>query len=347
MLDKLTYESAGVSRERSDEAIGYIKDLVKKTYGAGVLSDIGGFGAFFAFPLERYKDPVLVSGTDGVGTKLKIAFLLDRHDTVGIDLVAMCANDIIVHGATPLFFLDYIAMGHLVPDKVQKIVEGIIEGCQQARCSLIGGETAEMPDFYEKDEYDLAGFIVGVVEREKIIDGSEIAVGHKIIGLASSGLHSNGYSLVRKLFFERLNWPLDHYIKECNRTLGEELLVPTRIYVHSVLNVIKNFHVAGMAHITGGGILGNLARILPQACKAIIKRDSWEIPPIFEIIRTLGNISWEEMWRTFNCGIGLILVVNDKQVQDVMEHLSALKERPFLIGEVVPRGEGELPVEIV
>ncbi len=347
MSNKLTYAKAGVSIERANEATLRIKNLVKETYGAGVLSDIGGFGAFFAFPSERYKDPVLVSATDGVGTKLKIAFLLDKHDTVGIDLVAMCANDIIVHGATPLFFLDYIAMGHLVPDKVQKIVEGIIEGCQQASCSLIGGETSEMPDFYKKDEYDLAGFIVGAVGRGKIIDGSDIAVGHKIIGLASSGLHSNGYSLVRKLFFERLKWSIDHYLKECDRTLGQELLIPTRIYALSILNLIKNFDIAGMAHITGGGILGNVARILPQACKGVIKKESWKIPPIFEIIQTLGNVPWEEMWQTFNCGIGLVLVINSKQTQEVMEHLSALKEKPFLIGEVAPREEHEPPVEII
>jgi len=347
MSNKLTYANSGVSIERANEAVSRIKNLVKSTYGAGVLSDIGGFGAFFALPLEKYKDPVLVSATDGVGTKLKIAFLLNKHDTVGIDLVAMCANDIIVHGATPLFFLDYIAVGQLVPDKVQKIVEGIIKGCQQARCSLIGGETAEMPDFYEKKEYDLAGFIVGVVGREKIIDGSDIAVGHKIIGLASSGLHSNGYSLVRRLFFERLKWPIDHHLKDRNRTLGEELLIPTRIYVPSILNLIKDFRIAGMAHITGGGVLGNVARILPQTCKAVIDKESWEIPPIFKIIQTLGNIPWKEMWQTFNCGIGFILVVNSKQTQDVMEYLSALKERPFLIGEIAPRGEGEPPVQII
>ncbi|HDD43449.1 MAG TPA: phosphoribosylformylglycinamidine cyclo-ligase [Candidatus Desulfofervidus auxilii] len=347
MEEELTYEKAGVSLKRASEAINRIKKLVRKTHRTSVLSDIGHFAAFFAFDKERYKDPVLVSSTDGVGTKLKIAFMLDKHNTVGIDLVAMCVNDIIVHGATPLFFLDYIATGHLSPEKIEQIMEGIVEGCAQADCAIVGGEMAEMPDFYKPGEYDLAGFVVGIVDREKIIDGSEISVGHQIIGLASSGLHSNGYSLVRKLFFEQLKWPLDKYLESCQCTLGEELLKPTRIYVPAILNILKDFRIAGMAHITGGGIPENLSRILPKGCKAVIKKGSWKIPPIFQIIQQTGKIKEEEMIRTFNCGIGLILVVNAKYCDEVMDRLRGLKETPYIIGEILERKENESIVEFV
>ncbi|HDD35225.1 MAG TPA: phosphoribosylformylglycinamidine cyclo-ligase [Candidatus Desulfofervidus auxilii] len=347
MEEELSYEKAGVSLKRADEALSRIKSLIKGTYQSSVLYDIGHFAAFFAFDKEKYNNPVLVSATDGVGTKLKIAFMLDKHDTVGIDLVAMCANDIIVHGATPLFFLDYIATGYLSPEKVEQIMKGIVEGCNQANCAIIGGEMAEMPDFYNVGEYDLAGFIVGVVNRDKIIDGSEISVGYKIIGLASSGLHSNGYSLVRKLFFEKLNWSLDRYLDTCQCTLGEELLKPTRIYVQAILNILRDFRIGGMAHITGGGIVGNISRILPKGCKAVIEKGSWDIPPIFEIIQQTGRIKEEEMLYTFNCGIGLILIVSPKDVNEIIDRLKGLKEIPYIIGEIAKREEEEPAVMFV
>ncbi|MDL1969712.1 MAG: phosphoribosylformylglycinamidine cyclo-ligase [Candidatus Desulfofervidaceae bacterium] len=347
MSEALTYDKAGVSLERAGEAVKRVKQLAKKTYQSSVLYDVGSFGGFFALRPDKYKNPVLVSSTDGVGTKLKIAFMLDKHDTVGIDLVAMCVNDIVVHGATPLFFLDYIATGYLAPEKVEMIVKGIVEGCLQAGCALIGGETAEMPDFYCPGEYDLAGFVVGVVERDKIINGSDISVGYQLIGLASSGLHSNGYSLVRKLFFEHLNWPLDKYLEECECTLGEELLKPTRIYVPTVLNLLRDFPIAGIAHITGGGLMENLSRILPRACKAVIKKGSWEISPIFDIIKYSGRIEEEEMLRIFNCGIGLVLIVNPQYTDDIMDRLRGLKENPFIIGEIEERVKNEAAVVFV
>ena len=347
MKDSLTYEKAGVSLKRANEAVSRIKTLVKKTHQSGVLYDIGHFAGFFALSQNRYKDPVLVSSTDGVGTKLKIASMMNKHNTVGIDLVAMCVNDIVVHGAIPLFFLDYIATSYLAPEKVEKIIKGIVEGCCQAGCALIGGETAEMPDFYAPGEYDLAGFIVGVVEREKIIDGSEISVGDQLIGVASSGLHSNGYSLVRKLFFEELKWSCDKYLETCQCTLGEELLRPTRIYASAVLSLLRNFQISGMAHITGGGIPENLSRILPQGCKAVIKKDSWEVPPIFNVIKKQGNIEEKEMFSTFNCGIGLILVVNPKYTEEIIQQLIGLKEQPFIIGKILERKENEGQIEFV
>ncbi len=347
MESELTYDKAGVSLERATESVARIKELVKKTYQTGVLSDIGQFGAFFAISPDRYKEPVLVSSTDGVGTKLKIAFMLDKHDTVGIDLVAMCVNDIVVHGARPLFFLDYIATGYLSPERVEAVIKGIVDGCCQAECALIGGETAEMPDFYAPGEYDLAGFVVGIVDRNKIVDGSDIAVGHKIIGIASNGLHSNGYSLVRKLFFEVLNWPLDRYLEDCECSLGEELLRPTRIYVPTVLNLLRDFQISGIAHITGGGIPENLGRILPQACKAVIKKDSWPQPPIFEIIKRTGRIKEGEMFRTFNCGIGLVLVSPAEETDEIMNRLKGLKEDAFVIGEIEKREKEEPKVIFV
>jgi phosphoribosylformylglycinamidine cyclo-ligase len=347
MEDTLTYDKAGVSLERASRSIERIKTLVKQTYQRGVLYDIGQFGAFFALSSDKYKEPVLVSSTDGVGTKLKIAFMLDKHDTVGIDLVAMCVNDIAVHGAKPLFFLDYIATGYLTPEKVEMIIKGIVEGCCQAGCALIGGETAEMPDFYAPGEYDLAGFVVGIVDRTKIIDGSDISVGHQIIGLASNGLHSNGYSLVRKLFFEFLKWPLDRYLEECECTLGEELLKPTRIYVPTILNLIRDFPIAGMAHITGGGIPENLSRILPKPCKAIIKKEAWEKPGIFQIIQRTGKIEEAEMFRTFNCGIGFILIVDSDYTDEVLSRLQAFQEKAFIIGEIGKREGNESRVVFV
>jgi len=347
MADISTYKEAGVDIDKADAFIKKIRPLVKATYRTGVLGEIGAFGGLFHLGAEKFHDPVLVSATDGVGTKIKIAILMDRHDTIGIDLVAMCVNDIIVHGATPLFFLDYLAMGSLDLDVATQLIEGITNGCRQARCSLIGGETAEMPGLYQPGDYDLAGFVVGVVERDQIIDGSDIAVGHKIIGLASSGLHSNGYSLVRRVLLERHGFQLSEEFEELGGSLGEELLKPTRIYVETVLNLLRDFPINGICHVTGGGLTDNLPRVLPKSCRAVIHRQSWPVPPIFHLLRTLGNIPEEEMLRTFNNGIGLALVVNENQVDDVTQRAEALGEMAYVIGEITARKEGEPPLVYV
>jgi phosphoribosylformylglycinamidine cyclo-ligase len=276
----------------------------------------------------------LVSSTDGVGTKLKIAFMLDKHDTVGVDLVAMCVNDIIVQGAKPLFFLDYLSMGKLDNQRAANIVKGIADGCKQAQCALLGGETAEMPGFYETHEYDLAGFAVGVVDNSKIIDGTEIRVGHQLIGIASSGIHSNGYSLVRKICFEVLKLKIDEFIPELGKTIGEELLTPTRIYAATINSLLKDLPIHGIAHITGGGIPDNLVRVVPQACSILIRDESWDVPPIFSFLQQAGNISEKEMARTFNMGLGMIVVVPDNAVLDVLQRIEAMNDRAFAIGEI-------------
>ncbi|MDP2855551.1 MAG: phosphoribosylformylglycinamidine cyclo-ligase, partial [bacterium] len=311
-----------------------IKPMVESTFRPEVLTKIGGFAGCVSLNLERYKKPILVSSTDGVGTKLKIAFLMDRHDTVGIDLVAMCVNDVVVSGAKPLFLLDYFATSTLDTEKTTKVVSGIVKGCIEAECSLIGGETAEMPGFYKEGEYDLAGFAVGIVENSQLIDGSSVTVGDKLIGIASSGLHSNGYSLVRKLLLDQHKMELEKRVEEIGEILGEELLRPTRIYVKTVLNLTRDFHIGGIAHITGGGITGNLPRIIPKGCKAIVHRGTWDIPPIFSFLKEKGKISEEEMLRTFNNGVGMILIVRPKEVEDILDRLHSLGEKAFIIGEV-------------
>jgi len=341
----VTYKDAGVDIDAGNTFVKMIKPLVKATSRPEVIADIGGFGGLFSLNTNKYKNPVLVSGTDGVGTKLKLAFMADKHDTVGIDLVAMCVNDIVVQGAEPLFFLDYLATGKLLPEKAAEIVKGISAGCIQAGCALIGGETAEMPGFYADGEYDIAGFTVGVVDRDNIIDGSSITVGDRLIGIASSGLHSNGYSLARKVIFEHLGLGIDSQLPGLDRSVGEELLTPTRIYVKSVLNLMRDFHVHGIAHITGGGLLENIPRILPHKCKAMLHRQSWEIPPLFSLLQQGGNISEEEMFRTFNCGIGMVLAVPEKETEDILIRLSGLSEQAFVIGEVVKCEEGKECVE--
>jgi len=341
MMEITTYKEAGVDIDKAEDFIHQIRPLVKSTYRTGVLGEIGGFGGLFHLDVQKYHDPVLVSATDGVGTKIKIAILMDQHDTIGIDLVAMCVNDIIVHGATPLFFLDYLAMGQLSSSTATQIVEGIAAGCRQAKCSLIGGETAEMPGFYPPGDYDLAGFVVGVVEREHLIDGSEIARGHRLIGLASSGLHANGFSLVRKVLFERRGLKVSDYIPALGSQLGQELLKPTRIYVDAVLNLLRDFPIRGMAHITGGGLTQNVPRILPRSCQAVIYPGNWPVPPIFRFLQEQGNIPEEDMWRTFNMGIGLVLVVSGNQVEEIVHRLQALNEDPFIIGDIIARKEGE------
>ena len=344
---KITYKDAGVDIDAGNTFVKMIKPLVKATSRPEVLADIGGFGGLFSLNTGKYKHPVLVSGTDGVGTKLKVAFLADRHDTIGIDLVAMCVNDIIVQGAEPLFFLDYLATAKLEPSKGASIIKGVSEGCVQAGCALIGGETAEMPGFYTGDEYDMAGFAVGVVEREKIIDGSSITVGNHLIGLASSGLHSNGYSLARKVILERMGLGINDEIPGLGKTVADELLTPTRIYVRSILNLLRDFNVSGIAHITGGGLLENIPRVLPNGCKAVVRKDSWQIPEIFQLIQKGGNIDETEMFRTFNCGIGMVIIVPEREAEDILIRLSGLNETAFHIGEVVKCEPGKECVELV
>lgn len=331
------YSEAGVDIDKGNELVSRIKSIVTPTFGRGVLTDIGGFSGLFAIGANQFDDPVLVSSTDGVGTKLNIAKQCNRHDTIGIDLVAMCVNDIAVGGAKPLFFLDYLAVGKLEVEIATEIIRGVAKGCEISKCSLIGGETAEMPGLYAEGDYDLAGFVVGIAERDKIIDGSDIKVGDRIIGLASSGLHSNGYSLVRKICFEELGYSVDKYIDEFGCTLGEELLKPTRIYSESILNLNKNFKISGLVHITGGGFIDNIPRILPQGSRAIIHYDNWEVPPVFEFLKTNGNISAKEMCRTFNMGIGMVVIVDEDVLEDVMQQLTALGEKPYQIGEIAAR----------
>ena len=337
MKKSLTYSDAGVDIDKADQFVDVIKKIANQTPRSGVMGEIGGFGGLFSLNLANIKQPVLVSSTDGVGTKLKIAFMMNKHDTVGIDLVAMCVNDIAVQGATPLFFLDYLAMGKLETQIATDIIHGISKGCIEANCSLIGGETAEMPGFYQDNEYDLAGFTVGIVDRSNIIDGTKIKAGHKLIGIASSGLHSNGYSLVRKICFDVLKLKIDDYVDPLGKTIGEEILTPTKIYSNTILGLIKNTSVYGLAHITGGGITENTVRIIPETCKVLIYKDSWDVPAVFTFLQDAGKISDMEMMRTFNSGIGLIAVVKDNDVQKIIDHASIMNEKAFLIGEVAER----------
>ena len=333
----LSYKKAGVDIDAANQSVEMIKKWVNRTRRPEVLADIGSFGGFFALNSQQYREPILVSGTDGVGTKLKIAQLVGVHDTVGIDLVAMCVNDILTHGAEPLFFLDYIALGKLTPELVENLVKGVSEGCVQAGCSLIGGETAEMPGFYKEDEYDLAGFTVGVVEKSKLINGSAIKDGDVLIGLPSSGIHSNGYSLVRKVLLEKAGLKLDEQLDGMSLTLGELLMTPTRIYVKPVLSLLNEVEIKGMAHITGGGLAENLQRIMPSGLGAVIDFDSLKIPYIFDLIARLGQVPREEMLRTFNMGTGFVIVVSPHHVNKALEHLCTSGESPILIGEVTSR----------
>jgi phosphoribosylformylglycinamidine cyclo-ligase len=337
MNESLTYQDAGVDIDKANRFIKRIQQITRQAPRSGVIAGIGGFSGLYSLDASRYEDPVLVTSTDGVGTKLKIASMMGKHDTIGIDLVAMCVNDIAVGGAKPLFFLDYLSMGVLVPETAEAIIQGIVTGCKAAKCALIGGETAEMPGLYPEGEYDLAGFVVGIVDNDKIVDGSEIGVGHKVIGIASSGLHSNGYSLVRKVCFEKLKLKVNDRIDVLGRTLGEELLEPTKIYSEVVRHVLRDFPIHGMAHITGGGIVDNLPRILPASCKAVIQEESWEPPPIFTFLQKGGKISAQEMRRTFNNGIGMILVAPESAVEGIVEFLGAMKEKAYVIGDIVRR----------
>lgn len=344
---KVTYKDAGVDIDAGNRFVDMIKPLVKSTSRPEVLSDIGGFGGLFSFHADKYKQPILVSSTDGVGTKLKLAFLMDKHDTVGIDLVAMCVNDVIVQGAEPLFFLDYMATGKLTPEKATEVVKGVAAGCKQAGCALVGGETAEMPGFYSAGVYDIAGFTVGAVDKNNIIDGSTITVGDKIIGIASNGLHSNGFSLARKVFFEMMGLKPTDTIDGFEQSIGMELLTPTRIYVKTILNLIRDFEIKGMAHITGGGLLENVPRVLPHHCQATIIGDSWEKPPIFTALREGGNIDETEMHRTFNYGLGMVLIVPSKQCEEIMIRLSGLNETAWEIGTIDKNVEETPSVKLV
>ena len=343
----VTYKDSGVDIAAGNSFVNLIKPLVKATSRPEVLADIGGFGGLFSLNTAKYKNPVLVSGTDGVGTKLKIAFQADRHDTIGIDLVAMCVNDIIVQGAEPLFFLDYLATGKLLPEKGAEIVKGIAEGCKQAGCALIGGETAEMPGFYADGEYDVAGFTVGVVDRDNIIDGSCISVGNRLIGIGSTGLHSNGYSLARTLIFDRLGLSIHDQFPGSDASVADVLLMPTRIYVRSILNLLKDFSINGIAHITGGGLLENIPRVLPKECQAHIYTNAWEQPNLFKVLQKAGNVERSEMYRTFNMGIGMVLVVAENQAEDIIDRLKGLGEAAWIIGDIAMCGAGDERVELV
>lgn len=341
-MKTITYLDAGVDINAGDELVERIKPLSIKTMRPEVIAGIGGFGSLFEIS-KKYNNPVLVSGTDGVGTKLKLAFELNRHDTIGIDLVAMCVNDILTQGAEPLFFLDYFACGKLNVNKAIRVISGISNGCILARCALIGGETAEMPDMYPVNEYDLAGFAVGVVEKDKIINGKSIIPGDVILGISSSGAHSNGYSLIRKIIETN---KIDLYTEIDDKLLCNLIMAPTRIYVNSVLNVIKNFQIKGLAHITGGGLIGNIPRILPDSVKAVLQKNSWKMPTLFSWLQEQGNIDEQEMFRTFNCGIGMTLIVPPEDVDNVMIRLKASGETVWEIGMIESRQNNEQSIII-
>jgi phosphoribosylformylglycinamidine cyclo-ligase len=328
------YKQAGVDIEAGYESVERMKKHVQRTVRPGVLGGLGGFGGMFDLSSLGLKEPVLISGTDGVGTKLLLSIMMDQHDTIGIDAVAMCVNDIVVQGAEPLYFLDYIACGKAEPERIEAIVKGISDGCEQAGCALVGGETAEMPGMYEETEYDLAGFAVGACEKSAVITGEAIQTGNVLIGLASSGIHSNGYSLVRKVFFEEAGLKLDHFVGDLGCTLGEELLKPTKIYVKPILSALKQFHLNGMAHITGGGFIENIPRMLPAGLGAMIEEGSWDIPTVFTLLETLGKLERQEMYNIFNMGIGMVIAVPAEEALDVVSHFQACGEKAFVIGSV-------------
>ncbi|WP_281884606.1 phosphoribosylformylglycinamidine cyclo-ligase [Paenibacillus sp. YYML68] len=328
------YKQAGVDIAAGNEAVERMKKHVKTTYRPEVLTELGGFGALFGLNKDKYEEPVLVSGTDGVGTKLKIAFAMDKHDTIGIDAVAMCVNDIIVQGAEPLFFLDYLACDRVIPEKIEAIVKGISDGCVQAGAALIGGETAEMPGMYSEGEYDIAGFTVGIVDKKKIIDGSTIQPGDVVLGLASSGVHSNGFSLVRKLLLEQKGYTLHDTIEELGGRLGDVLLAPTKIYVKPVLAALQEVPLKGLAHITGGGFLENIPRCLPDGVNVEIDYGSWPILPIFELMQREGAITNNDMFRTFNMGIGMVVIVAEEHAARAAELFEANGEKAYTLGRV-------------
>ena len=335
----MDYKAAGVDVEAGYKAVELMKGDVKSTFRPEVLTELGGFGGLFSIAKAKdMQEPVLVSGTDGVGTKLKLAFVMDKHNTIGIDAVAMCVNDVVCSGAEPLFFLDYIACGKNEPEKIAEIVSGVAEGCRQAGCSLIGGETAEMPGFYPIDEYDLAGFTVGIMDKAKSIDGSKIKAGDVLIGIASSGIHSNGYSLVRKVF-DISKEGLSVYEDSLGSTVGEALITPTKIYVKTILELNKKIDVKGISHITGGGFIENIPRMMPKGTKVNIKEGSWDILPIFELIQKRGNVERMSMYNTFNMGIGMVIAVDKNDAENALEIIKDLGEKAYIIGDVTD-GEG-------
>lgn len=340
MGEEMTYRAAGVDIEAGYEAVRRIKEHARTTHRPGVMGGIGSFGGLFSLDLERYRRPVLVSGTDGVGTKLKVAFMTGRHDTVGIDAVAYCVNDILCHGAEPLFFLDYLALGRLDPAVVEAVVAGVAEGCRRAGCALIGGETAEMPGFYQEGEYDLAGFAVGVVEQDRLIDGSRTRAGDVVLGIASTGLQSSGFSLVRRIVFEKAGLTVDCYVAELGRTVGEELLEPTGIYVPAVLALVEKCDVRGLANISGGGLPENLPRAVGRGLQAVVEKGSWPVPPVFGWLQQLGGVAEEEMYRTFNMGIGMVAVVPEEDVDQARAVLKSHGWESWPVGRLVPGDEG-------
>ncbi len=351
----LTYKQSGVDIDEGNRAVDLIKGKIKSTYDSNVIGDLGNFSGLYSLKdFTTMKEPVLLSSTDGVGTKLKLAQMLDKHDTVGIDLVAMCVNDLICQGAKPLFFLDYIATGKLVAEQVEQIVSGIAKGCKMAGSALIGGETAEMPGMYSDDEYDLAGFSVGIADKEKIVYGQNVKNGDVLIGISSSGVHSNGYSFIRKIFLDTYNYKLEQYIEELGMTLGEALLTPTKIYVGLVLDLINKFEIKSIAHITGGGVIENIPRVIPKGLGIDINKSSWEKPPIFKMIEEFNSIEERELHKSFNMGIGLVLVVDRERAEEVVNYINTreqeinidekykglMKDKAYIIGKVVDTHEG-------
>ena len=330
-MEKMTYRGAGVDIDAGNKSVSMIKDCVRATYRSEVLGDLGGFGGLFALNTKEYKEPVLVSGTDGVGTKLRLAFMLNKHDTIGQDAVAMCVNDILVQGAEPLFFLDYLAVGKLEPDQVTAVVTGVARACRESGCALIGGETAEMVGFYPAGEYDIAGFSVGVVERSKLITSARVQAGDVLLGLPSSGVHSNGYSLVRKIVFEHKGFQGNEYMAELGRTIGEELLTPTRLYPRICLPLIRMFDIHG-------GFYENIPRALPEDMGAEVDGTAWEMPAIFRLLQEWGNVDWPEMYRTFNMGIGMVLIASPEEAARIEGHLQAQNEVVYRIGRVTEGG---------
>lgn len=328
------YKEAGVNIEAGYEAVSRMKKHVQKTMRTGVMSGLGGFGGMFDLSMLGLKEPVLVSGTDGVGTKLLLAIMMDKHDTIGIDCVAMCVNDIIVQGAEPLYFLDYIACGQADPERIEQIVKGVADGCEQAGCALIGGETAEMPGMYSSEEYDVAGFAVGAAEKAQLVTGESIHAGDVVIGLASSGIHSNGYSLVRKILLQDAGMDLNEKVEELGCTLGEELLKPTKIYVKSVLSALKKYDLKGLAHITGGGFIENIPRMLPDHLGVVIIQDSWKVPVIFNLLQEKGKLRSAEMFNVFNMGIGMTIVVKETEANHICQHFNEFGEIASIIGRV-------------
>lgn len=332
--EKITYKDAGVDTKEGERAVSLMKEHVKKTFNSEVLTGLGGFGSLYKPNLKGISAPVLVAGSDGVGTKLKIAFMTDKHDTVGQDLVAMCVNDVLCQGARPLFFLDYIATGKVKAEKIAEMVKGVSDGCVKGGCALVGGETAEMPDFYAEGEYDMAGFAVGLVDEKEIIDGTEIKDGDIIMGLSSSGIHSNGYSLVRKVFFEKEKMDVNTKALKSYPTLGDALLEPTKIYTKPIMSLLEKIRPSGMIHITGGGFYENIPRIIPKGLGVKISKDSWVRPEIFQVLQELGGIDEKDMFSTFNMGIGFMIIIDQGDVDMVTELLTAAGEKPSVIGEV-------------